>query len=127
MIAVPHQCDFSNRKNLFPRERVKKLRGAGHEVHFSTMLFHTDRLFGSNVPSAIATLLYSFCQGIKVRIEIALMVTDAGYLTTGERAIVVSGTGKGADTAVVIQAGSTRNPQNLRVNEILCKPLNLAQ
>lgn len=127
LIVVPHQFDFSNKENLFPRDLVKKLHDAGHEVHFSTMLFHTERLFGSNVPSAIATLLYSFCQGIKVCIEIALMVTDAGYLITGERAIVVAGTGKGADTAVVIQAGSTRNPRNLRINEILCKPLNLAQ
>lgn len=127
LIVVPHQFDFSSKENRFPRDLVKKLRDAGHEVLFSTMLFHTERLFGSNVPNAIATLLYSFSQGIKVCIEMALMATDAGCLITGEQAIVIAGTGKGADTAVVIQAGSSRNPQNLRVNEILCKPLNLAK
>jgi len=56
----------------------------------------------------------------------SIMVTDAGYLKTGETAIVIAGTGRKADTALVVQGGSTQNSTNLRVNEILCKPLNLA-
>jgi hypothetical protein len=90
------------------------------------MLFHIDKFYGSTVPSAIANILYTFSRGVKVCIEIAYMVTDAGYLRTGEPAIVIAGSGRGADTALVMQGGSTQNPGNLRVNEILCKPLNLA-
>lgn len=126
LIVVPHQFDFQKKEHRFPKELITKLKGAGHEVHFATMLFHTDKFYGSNAPSAIAAMLYSFSRGVKVCIEIALMVTDAGYLQTGEPAIVIAGTGRGADTALVMQGASTQNPQNLRVNEILCKPLNLA-
>lgn len=124
LIVVPHQFDFHNKESLFPKELVKTLRQAGHEVHFGTMLFHTNKLYGTSVPSAIAALLYSFSQGVKVCIEISLMVADAGLLRTGEKVIVMAGTARGADTALLIQAGSTQNIRNLRVNEILCKPLN---
>ena len=42
----------------------------------------------------------------------------------GEKIIAVAGTGKGSDTALVMQAASTQHIRNLRVNEIICKPLN---
>lgn len=42
LIVVPHQHDFHRDKNAFPQELVKSLRESGHEVHFGTMLFHTD-------------------------------------------------------------------------------------
>lgn len=126
LIVVPHQFDFQKKEHRFPKELVTSIRDAGHEVHFSTMLFHTDKFYGSGAPAAIANILYSFSQGVKVCIEITYMATDAGYLSTGEQAIAIAGTGRGADTALVMSAGSTQNPRDLRVNEILCKPLNLA-
>ncbi len=88
------------------------------------MLFHTENLYESNVPTLMANLLRCFCQGIKVCFEIVLMTTDAGLVTIGEKVIAVAGTGRGSDTALVMQASSSRNIKKLRVNEILCKPLN---
>ena len=88
------------------------------------MLFHTDQLYGSTAATLMANLLRCFCQGIKVCFEIVLMATDAGLLTTGEKIIAIAGTARGADTAVVMQAGSSQKIANVRVNEILCKPLN---
>lgn len=125
LVVVPHQFGFHNRKDhLFPQELVEELRNSGHAVHFGTMLFHTDQLYGSNVPTLMANLLRCFCQGIKVCFEIVLMTTDAGYLTRGEKVIAIAGTVKGADTALVMQAGTSQHIMNVRVNEILCKPLN---
>lgn len=123
LIVIPHQYDFRRDVNPFPRELAEELRGAGHEVHFGTMLFHTDQLYDSNIPTLMANLLRCFCQGIKVCVEIVMMATDAGLLSKGERVIAVAGTGRGADTALVMQASSSRNMKKLRVNEILCKPL----
>ncbi len=123
LIVVPHQYDFHRDVNLFPGELVKTLREAGHEVHFGTMLFHTDRLYDSKIPTLMANLLRCFCQGVKVCFEIVLMVTDAGFLTKGERVIAMAGTGRGSDTALVMQAASSQNFNKLRVNEIICKPL----
>ncbi|MCX5818517.1 MAG: hypothetical protein NT047_01170 [Deltaproteobacteria bacterium] len=88
------------------------------------MLFHTENLYESNIPILMANLLSCFSPGVKVCVEIVLMATDAGYLTSGEKMIAIAGTGCGSDTALVMQAASSRNIKKLRVNEILCKPMN---
>jgi hypothetical protein len=124
LIVVPHQFDFRRETNPFPQDLVMTLREAGHEVHFGTMLFHTDELYGSNIPIIMANLLRCFSQGTKVCFEIVLMATDAGLLARGENIIAIAGTGRGSDTALVMQAASSRNLRQLRVNEIICKPLN---
>ena len=124
LIVVPHQFDFIRKENPFPQELVKTLRDAGHEVHFGTMLFHTDNMYGSTTPSVMANLLRCFSQGVKVCFEIVFMATDAGYLKSGEKIIAMAGTGRGSDTALVMQAASSQNIRKLRVNELICKPLN---
>jgi hypothetical protein len=123
LIVVPHQYDFRRDVNPFPQELVKELRDAGHDVHFGTMLFHTDQLYDSSTPTLMANLLRCFCQGVKVCFEIVMMATDAGLLSKGEKIIAIAGTGRGSDTALVMQASSSRNMKRLRVNEIICKPL----
>ena len=123
LIVVPHQYDFRRDVNPFPRELVKELRDTGHDVHFGTMLFHTDQLYESSIPTLMANILRCFCQGVKVCFEIVMMATDAGLLLKGESIIAIAGTGRGSDTALVMQAASSRNMKRLRVNEIICKPL----
>jgi hypothetical protein len=124
MIVVPHQHDFHRDKNAFSEELVKSLRESGHDVHFGTMLFHTDGLYESTTPTVMANLLRCFCQGVKVCFEIVLMVTDAGLVASSEKVIAIAGTGRGSDTALVMQAASSQHLRRLRVNEIICKPLN---
>lgn len=124
LIVIPHQHDFRREKNAFPDELVKTLRAAGHEVHFGTMLFHTDRLYESTTPTLMADLLRCFCQGVKVCFEIVLMATDAGLVASGEKVIAIAGTGRGSDTALVMQAASSQHLRRLKVNEIICKPLS---
>ena len=123
LIVVTHQYGFVRKENPFPKELVKELREAGHEVHTATMLFHTDKLYGTNTPTVMANLLRCFSEGVKVCFEIVLSATDGGYLKNGEKVAAVAGTGKGADTALIMQASSTQQFK-LKVNEILCKPLN---
>jgi uncharacterized protein len=124
MIVMPHQYDFHREDNVFPGELIKTLRDAGHEVHFGTMLFHTDGLYESNTPTLMANLLRCFCQGVKVCFEIVLMATDAGLVALGEKVIAIAGTGRGSDTALVMQAASSQHLRRLKVNEIICKPLS---
>jgi hypothetical protein len=124
LIVVPHQFDFHREDNAFPPELVKALRELGHDVHFGTMLFHTDGFYGSNNATAMANLLRCFCQGVKVCFEIVLMATDAGLVASGQKVIAIAGTARGSDTALVMQAASTQHLRRLKVNEIICKPLN---
>jgi hypothetical protein len=124
LIVVPHQFDFRRKVNPFPPELTESLRASGHEVHFGTMLFHTDGLYESKAPTLMANVLRCFGQGVKVCFEIVLMVTDAGLVTSGEKVIVIAGTARGSDTALVMQAASSQHLKRLRVQEIICKPLN---
>ena len=122
IIVVPHQYGFTDRQ-LFPLELVAALERQGHTVHFGTMLFHTDRLYGSGTPEAMAMILRTICQGMKVCVEIVLMAADGGHVAPGEEVIVVSGTRRGADTAVVAIASTSQKLHDLHITEILCKPL----
>jgi hypothetical protein len=70
----------------------------------------------------IADTLRILGQGMKVVCEIALMAADAGLVTVGEDVVVVAGTGRGADTAVVLSPVNTMDFFDLRIKEILCKP-----
>jgi uncharacterized protein len=124
LIVVPHQFDFRRKVNPFPPEMVKSLRDCGHEVHFGTMLFHTNSLYESSAPILMANLLRCFSQGVKVCFEIVLMATDAGLVSSGEKVIAIAGTARGSDTALVMQAASSQHLKRLRVHEIICKPLN---
>jgi hypothetical protein len=51
------------------------------------------------------------------------MAADGGHVARGEEVIVVSGTGRGADTAVVAIASTSNKVHDLHITEILCKPL----
>lgn len=121
MIVIPHQHGFSG--IILPQELVAELEKQGHTVHYSTMLFHTDRFYGSNTPTVMANLLRTFCEGMKVCVEIVLMAADGGKVEAGEQVVVVSGTGRGSDTAVVATAAASTRFADLHITEIICKPL----
>jgi uncharacterized protein len=123
LVVVPHQWDFHREVTPFPPELATTLREAGHVVHFGTMVFHTTDLYESTTPTVMANLLRCFCQGFKVCFEIVLMATDAGHVKSGEKIVAIAGTGRGSDTALIMQAASSQHLKKLRVNEIICKPL----
>jgi hypothetical protein len=123
LIVVPHQYGFLRDGQRFPEELIPELEQQGHRVYFGTMLFHTDDLYGSRVPSMLAMVLRTFCQGMKVVHEILLMAANGGCVAAGEKVIVITGTGRGADTAVVAIAAPSTRLHELHITEIICKPL----
>lgn len=70
----------------------------------------------------IAYSLRIFGEGMKVACEITLMAADAGLVRVGEPAIAIGGTGRGADTAVVLKPANAQTFFDLRIMEVLCKP-----
>ncbi len=70
----------------------------------------------------IAFTLRTFGQGMKVAAEIALMAADAGLVRTGEPVIALAGTGRGADTAVVLKPANAQAFFDLHFLEIICMP-----
>ena len=70
----------------------------------------------------VAYTLRIFGEGMKVVCEIALMAADAGLIRVDEPAIVIAGTGRGADTAVVLRPANAQTFFDMRIMEVLCKP-----
>ena len=122
LVILPHQYGTSEQQR-FPNELVERARQEGHAVHFGTMPFAMSRLFGFSVGSAVADFLRVFCQGFKVCVELVLIAGDAGLVDVGEKVIVVSGSGRGADTAMIATGATTWHLKQLHVSRILCKPL----
>ena len=81
--------------------------------------------YGKEQPKSnksIADVLRIFSQGMKVACEITLIAADAGAVRTDEDVISIAGTGRGADTAIVLTPVYSHHFFDLRVKEILCKP-----
>ena len=74
------------------------------------------------VDEFIAHTLRLFCQGVKVCCEISCMAADAGLIETGKEIIALGGSGRGADTAMVMRASNTHTFFDTRIQEIVCKP-----
>jgi len=74
------------------------------------------------VEEIIAYTLRMFGQGTKVAVELPLMAADAGLVRTDEDVISIGGTGRGADTALVIQPANSFNIFDLKVKAVICKP-----
>ena len=70
----------------------------------------------------VASVLRIFGEGMKVVCEIAVMAADGGLVRTDEDVIAIAGTGRGADTAVVLRPANSNDFFDLKVKEILCKP-----
>lgn len=129
VVAITHVTGFRgpNDQELTAENRAA-IEAAGGTVLTSTHAFGgigravRKRLDTYELEEIVAYTLRNFCQGIKVVCEIALMAVDAGLARTDEEAIVIAGTGRGADTAVVLLPANTDDFFNLRVLEILCKP-----
>ncbi len=80
--------------------------------------------YGGSYPALImADTLRLFGQGTKVAVEISVMAADAGALSGGD-IVAIGGTGRGADTAIVLRPANQSSLFDLRIREIICKPKN---
>jgi len=80
------------------------------------------KLGGIQADEVIAHVLRLFCAGVKVTCEISCMAADAGLVQSGEEAMAIAGSGRGADTAVVLRPSNTHTFFDSKVLEIVCRP-----
>lgn len=122
LVVVPHQFGWKDEPE-FDLDLVPELEEQGHIFHAATMLFHTSDFYGNDACRAMANILRVFGQGTKVCIEIGLMAADAGHVTQEEECVLVAGSGRGSDTAMVATAAPTMKLGEFKVHEILCRPV----
>jgi uncharacterized protein len=129
VVVVSHSAGFSgpNTQSL-PAEVRQEIIAAGATVITCQHALGgvgraVRRKLGSyQVDEIIAFALRTFCQGVKVACEIALMAADCGLIPAGEEVVSLGGTGRGLDTALVLRAANAQDYFDLRVLEMICKP-----
>lgn len=100
---------------------VKVLTGI-HALGDGVNSAFTGKFGGKSFNEVVAQTLYSFCQGMKVCVEIVLMAADAGLIPVDGEVIAIAGTGEGADTAIVVKPAYPRKFLDLEIREIIAKP-----
>ena len=78
---------------------------------------------GISLKRVVADTLRRFSQGMKVAVEVTLMAADAGLIGVDRDVIAIAGTDRGADTAIVVRPSYTRKFLDLKIKEIIAKPL----
>lgn len=129
LVCVTHHVGFSggDTDQLEPENR-DSVRRLGAKIVTATHALSgvgraVSKAFGGTTsPEIIAHTLRLFGQGMKVCVEIAVMAADAGCIPTDKDVICVGGTGKGADTAVVMKPAHMNAFFDIRIREILCRP-----
>lgn len=133
LIVVTHTAGFREANSQeFTEENRKAVEAKGGIILTTTHAFGgiyralsagiSPRPPSLAVGDVVANTLRIFGQGTKVACEIAAMAADAGLVRTDEEIISIGGTGRGADTALVLQANNVHRFFNMKVKEIICKP-----
>ncbi len=129
VVVVTHHVGFRNPgEDEMPPEVRQQLLQAGARLLTTTHLFaNVERAvtsqWGGLYPGGIIShTLRMFGQGTKVCLEIATMALDAGLIPYGREIVAIGGSGRGADTALVLLPEHAKNFFAGQVLEIICKP-----
>ncbi len=129
LVAVASHAGFwgEDQIDLEPKKR-EELQKRGVKIVMSSHILSgvgrsISNKFGGVTPvEIIAHTLRRFCEGVKVTVEISVMAADAGAIPTDAEIIAVGGTGRGADTAVVLKPAHMNNFFDLEIREIIAMP-----
>lgn len=127
LVVVTHNVGFREEgEDQFDPEKRRRIEALGGVVHTGTMVLRNlgtaiRETLGYSQQDLVANTLRIFGQGMKVCVEIVTMAADAGLIPFAD-VVAVAGTGRGADTAVVIWANSSNRFFKVKVREILAKP-----
>ena len=132
LVVVTHSTGLRapGQQELTP-ENDSKIRAAGAHMLTTTHAFSgvnaaIQKKFDTMYPAGIiAQTLRLLGQGMKVVVEITAMAADAGMIPHDKDVIAIAGSGRGADTAVVIRPATTGNLFDLVIKEIIAKPSNI--
>jgi hypothetical protein len=96
----------------FPTEQAERFQQTGKLIF--------AREINYDYPSDMQTAFRRFGQGTKVAVEVVVCAVQAGLVEEGEHVIGIGGSGRGADTALVVSA--SWDFAGTHISEIICKP-----
>ncbi|UCH32262.1 MAG: hypothetical protein JSV05_02450 [Candidatus Bathyarchaeota archaeon] len=129
VVVVPHVTGLREPGiQELSNEIQEKIRSSGGKIVIATHAFSgvnraiqakSDIMFPVGI---VAQTLRLFGQGTKVAVEIVAMATDAGAIPADQDVIAIGGSGRGADTAVVIKPANSHRLFDMVIKEIIAKP-----
>ena len=131
---APYRQEWGEEWPCLKKEFRQELEGLGVAIIdrapyvFHNSILEAARWSGGFPERLMKETLYCFGQGMKVAVEVALMAVSCGYITPFEDVIGVGGSGKGADTAIVLRATYPaslfdKDPtKRLEIKEIIAMP-----
>jgi len=129
LVVVTHHMGFGEvGVNELKEEDRARLMEAGCTVVTSTHALssisksYRGQFGGIDLLEIVAEAFRRFSQGVKAAIECAIMAADAGAVPVDEDIIAIAGTGKGADSAIVIRAANQNRFFDMKVREIIAMP-----
>jgi len=124
LIVVTHVHGFRESNAIeFPDDIRKKLEADGVKVLTTAHAFGgTNWLVKGSIGEIIANTLRVFSQGAKVALECAAAAADAGLIRTDEDVIAIAGTGKGADTVLVMRPANAHRLFEAKIKRVLAMP-----
>jgi len=116
----------------YSQRNLKELAKLGVKIVGGTpTLWNIDRSLmakygGTSIQEIINETLRLVCPGLRVCVEVALMAADNGAIPVNEEAIVMAGTERGLDTAIVMKPSYSVKMFDLydgmEIREVICKP-----
>ena len=133
---APYRREWGEEWPCMKQKFKQELEGLGANIiDNAPYIFHNSVLEAARWPGAfperlVKETLYSFGQGMKVAVEVALTGVSCGYVTPYEDVIGVGGSSKGSDTAIVLRATYPaslfdKDPaKRLEIREIIAMPIS---
>lgn len=124
LVIVTHVHGFREpNASEFSEDIRKNLEAGGVKIITASHAFGGISKVAQGLPGDIvANALRIFSQGVKVAVECAAQAADAGMLRTDEDAIAIGGTGKGADTVLVLRPANAHKIFETKVRRVLAMP-----
>jgi hypothetical protein len=129
LVVVTHHTGYSEAgANELRQEDRARLTEAGCTVVTSTHALssisrsYRAKFGGMDLLEIVAEAFRRFSQGVKAAIECSIMAADAGAVPVDEDIVAMAGTGRGADSAIVIRAANQNRVFELKVREIIAMP-----
>lgn len=130
LVVVTHNVGFGKpNEDDCPAEAREELTRLGAKVYTGTILTRSidygimKKHQGVSPSYVVAETLRMFGQGLKVAVEISSEACDAGLIEEGTDIISVAGTGRGADTVIVVEPHASHRFMETRIKKILAKPI----
>ncbi|MFB0504392.1 MAG: pyruvate kinase alpha/beta domain-containing protein [Candidatus Bathyarchaeia archaeon] len=129
LVVVTHYTGF---RESGVQELKEENRGIiernGGKIHTGTDAFmNVERAIRTRFETAypteiMAQTLRLFGEGMKVAVEVSLMAADAGLIPIDKDVLSIAGTGKGADTAIVVKPSNSTRIFDMTIKKVIAKP-----